>query len=68
MDAERRARANAEVAFERVKTIRRAELKNFSKDDLRNITGCNKLSWVKALEKHLKQQPSWGFVYTDLIR
>ncbi|KAJ5433068.1 uncharacterized protein N7458_012224 [Penicillium daleae] len=29
MDAERRARANAEVAFERVKTIRRAELKNF---------------------------------------
>jgi hypothetical protein len=62
MDTERRARANAEVAFERVKAIRRAHLKNFSKDDLKNITGCNKLPWVKALKKHLEQQPAWGFV------
>ncbi|OKP08312.1 hypothetical protein PENSUB_5679 [Penicillium subrubescens] len=68
MDTERRARANAEVAFERVKAIRRAELQNFSKDDLRNITGCNKLPWVKALEKHLEQQPAWGFVFFRSFR
>lgn len=62
MEAEKRARANAEIAFERIKATRKAELKNFSQDDLRNITGCNKIPWVKALVKHLEQQPAWGFV------
>ncbi|KAF3392549.1 hypothetical protein F1880_008719 [Penicillium rolfsii] len=63
MDTERKARANAEIAFERVKAIRRAHVKNFSIDDLKNITGYNKLPWVKTLEKHLEQQPAWGFVF-----
>jgi hypothetical protein len=62
MDAERRARENAEIAFERIKAVRRLELKNFSKDDLRNITGCNKIPWIKELERHLERQPAWGFV------
>ncbi|KAJ5446747.1 hypothetical protein N7445_001568 [Penicillium cf. griseofulvum] len=62
MDTEKRARANADIAFERIKDIRRAESKNFLKDDLMNIVGCNSMAWVKALKKHLEEQSAWGFV------
>ncbi|CAG8888614.1 unnamed protein product [Penicillium egyptiacum] len=62
MDTEKRARANADIAFERVKDTRRPELKNFSRDELLNIVNCNKIAWVKALQKHLEEQPAWGFV------
>lgn len=62
MDSEKTARTNAEIAFGRIKALRKPELKNFSIDDLKNITGCNMLPWVKGIEKHLEQQPAWGFV------
>ncbi|KAJ5400882.1 hypothetical protein N7465_011371 [Penicillium sp. CMV-2018d] len=62
MNLEKTARTNAEIAFEQIKALRKPELKNFSVDDLRNIRGCNMLSWVKGIEKHLEQQPAWGFV------
>ncbi|KAJ5151093.1 uncharacterized protein N7482_010345 [Penicillium canariense] len=62
MDTEKRARVNADIAFERIKDIRRAESKNFTKDDLLNIVKCNAIGWVKALNGHLEEQPTWGFV------
>lgn len=62
MNLEKTARTNADIAFDRIKALRKPELKNFSINDLKNITGCNSLPWVEGIEKHLEQQPAWGFV------
>ncbi|KAJ5412412.1 uncharacterized protein N7487_006771 [Penicillium crustosum] len=61
MNLEKTARTNADIAFDRIKALRKPEIKNFSIDDLKNITGCNSLPWVEGIEKHLERQPAWGF-------
>jgi hypothetical protein len=62
VETEKKARENAGVTLEKIKSIRKPELQNFTRDDLRNITGCNKIPWVRELEKHLEHEPAWGFV------
>ncbi|KXG53559.1 uncharacterized protein PGRI_006090 [Penicillium griseofulvum] len=62
MDSEKKAHTNAEIIIKRIKALRKPELRNFSIDDLKNITRCNKLPWVEGVKKHLEQQPAWGFV------